>query len=130
MNDLQKEFSNIFESVNDGIQRYRTGYPRFSIDENDQNVIVKVFLPGYKSADIDVQVVSDFLTIAAKREPMQLEDGEKLIHNERMAGAFEETFNLPAKVDCEKVEAKYRNGILHITLPKHQDETVKAIKIV
>ena len=130
VNDLHKEFSTIFDTVNDNIQRYRTGYPRFSLDESSDEITVKVFLPGYQLEDIDVQVVSDFLTIAARRELEEISGDEKVIHKERASGSFEETFNLPAKVKCDEVNAKYVNGILCITLPKLAEEKATSIKIV
>lgn len=129
VNGLQKELSSLFEDFTENINRYRADFPRLSIEDKDNQVIVKVSLPGYVAKEINLEVVSDFLTIRAERTVPALKEGEKHLHQERTFGKFEESIRLPGKVKTAKVTAKYTHGILEVVLPKEETEKPRAIKV-
>ncbi len=130
VNDLQREFWNLFEDLGDSVNRYRPGYPRLTIDEDDKTVKVSVALPGYNKDQIDVEVLGDFLTVSAERLEPDLEEEERYLHRERSFGKFQESIKLPAQVQSAKSNAKYINGILEITLPKADSEKPRSIKVI
>jgi HSP20 family protein len=129
VNGLQKELLGLFDDFNENLNRYRAGYPQMTIEDGAKELIVRMSLPGYEAKDMDIEVVSDFLTIRAERTSPPLKNGEKFLHRERSFGKIEESIKLPSKVKSGKAVAKYINGILIITLPKEEVEKPHIIKI-
>ena len=129
VNGLQKELLGLFDDFNENLNRYRAGYPQMTIEDGEKDLIVRMSLPGYESNDMDLEVVSDFLTIRAERIRPELKKDEKFLHRERSFGKIEESIKLPSKVKSGKVNAKYVDGVLVITLPKEDVEKPHIVKI-
>jgi len=129
VNGLQKELLGLFDDFNENLNRYRAGYPQMTVEDGEKELTVKMSLPGYDSKDMDIEVVSDFLTIRAERKSPELKQDEKFLHRERSFGKIEESIKLPSKVKSGKVNAKYINGVLAITLPKEEAEKPHVVKI-
>src|SRR5229473_2991463 len=83
----------------------------FEMEEKDGKVMVRAELPGFEAKELDVHVAGNLLTIVAehKEEPPKKE-GEKPI--EHRYGRVERTLTLPEGILPEKVETKFRNGVL------------------
>ena len=76
-------------------------------------------MPGIESKDIDLSVTNDVLTIKGERKQ---EKEEKFNRKEFSYMSFQRTFTIPENlVSGDKIQAKYENGILHITLPKKEE---------
>ena len=92
---------------------------KLDLTEDDKAYKVKAELPGVKKDDIDVEVEGNQVSIAAevKRESEQKE-GEKVVHSERYYGKQFRSFTLPRDIAAGKVEAKFADGVLELTLPK------------
>jgi len=90
-------------------------------DETDAHVTVAMDAPGFDPGDFDVQVSGDTLRVTAERK------GEKV--SGRFERRFQRSVALPAAVDPDKVEAKYRNGVLELTLPKTEQAKWKRIAV-
>lgn len=126
---LHEELADLFRGFDEGLNRYRTSYPQLVTEEKDKEISVKVLLPGYSKDDLEVEAVSDFLTIRAERKPEELPEGAKYVHRERDFGKYEETLKMPAKVKSGEVTATFKDGVLEITLPKEDSETPRSIKV-
>ena len=97
----------------------------------DENKIEFAFeLPGMKAENLEVMAKHDTLTIKGKREEETVPDGAMFLRQERGAGYFSRSFALPFKVDSEKVEARYLNGIFKVTLPKSTDVMPNKISFI
>jgi HSP20 family protein len=129
INGIQKELLGLFDDFNENLSRYRAGYPQIIMEDSEKELTVKMALPGYVAKDMDIEVVSDFLTVRAERICPELKSNEKFLHRERAFGKVEESIKLPVKVKSAKVSANYVNGILSITLPKDEAEKPRSIKI-
>jgi HSP20 family protein len=92
------------------------------LDETDNEVVARVDAPGFEPGDFDIQVSGDTLKITAERKA---EKGDKRTYERR----FQRYVTLPAAVDADKVEAKYRNGVLELTLPKTEQARWKRIPV-
>ena len=107
--------------------------PRMKVDVAEKNGAYKVTaeLPGVRKEDIDVSIDAAQVTITAevKREKEAQGPDERTLHTERVFGKVTRTFTLPQELDEAKVEAKYRDGILELTLPKKQAAPRKQIAI-
>ena len=106
--------------------------PRMKVDvaENNGAYTVTAELPGVKKEDIQVTIDGDELTLAAevKREREVTRD-ERVLHTERTFGKVSRSFSLPQEVDEAKAEAKFRDGVLELTLPKKAAAQRKQISI-
>ena len=93
------------------------------------NFHIHVDLPGLKRDGIDVTVDGNTLTISGekKRENETKEDG--YYRAERYYGKFSRSIDLPSTVDATKIEAKYKDGVLEVALPKSETARPKRIKI-
>lgn len=94
---------------------------KVDVEEADDCYTVKADVPGVAKDDIRVEVEGNTVSIAAevRREKMEEKEG-KVIRSERYTGAMTRAFTLPVEVDVSKAEAKYAEGVLTLTLPKHK----------
>ena len=95
--------------------------PRMKVDvaEKNNSYVVTAELPGVKKEDIQVTIDGSQVTLSAevKREREASEE-ERVLHSERMYGKVTRSFTLPQEVDESKSEAKFRDGVLELTLTK------------
>jgi HSP20 family protein len=108
------------------------GALRMKVDVVESNgaYIVTAEVPGVKKEDIQVSIDGADVTLAAelKRERDVSKD-ERVLHAERGFGKLARSFTLPQEVDETKAEAKYRDGVLELTLPKKAAAARKTIAI-
>jgi HSP20 family protein len=103
--------------------------PSVDIFENDNDVVVKVELPGMDPKAIDVRLENNVLMLKGERR-FEKETKEENYHRvEREYGTFSRAFSLPTAVKEDKVIAEYKDGILKIVLPKKEEAKPKAIKV-
>ncbi|MGQ0651719.1 MAG: Hsp20/alpha crystallin family protein [Betaproteobacteria bacterium] len=106
--------------------------PRMKVDVAEKNgaYLVTAELAGVRKEDIHVTVDGAQVTLEAevKREKEAAQDERKL-HAERVFGKVTRSFTLPQELDEAKVEAKYRDGVLELTLPKKAAAQRKHITI-
>jgi HSP20 family protein len=92
---------------------------RVDVEENDQAYILRAEIPGARKEDIVVNIDANTVTIRADVvEERSDQQGRNMIRSERMFGEEVRSFTFPQEVDESKVEARYENGILILTLPK------------
>ena len=96
--------------------------PSIDVSETEKIITIKADLPGVEQKDIDVTLVGDQLTIKGEKKTeseQKADDKGCTFHRiERSYGAFQRTMTLPFDVDPTKVDAKFRDGVLTVILPK------------
>ena len=106
--------------------------PRAKVDVAEKNgaYVVTAELPGVKKEDIHVSIDGAQVTLEAevKREKEATKD-ERVLHSERVYGKVSRSFTLPQEVDEAQAEAKFRDGVLELTLPKKAAAQRKQISI-
>ena len=106
--------------------------PRLKVDVAEKNGAYTVVaeLPGVKKEDIQVTIDGAEVTLAAeiKREK-EVADDERVLHTERTFGKVTRSFTLPQEVDEARAEAKFRDGVLELTLPKKAAAARKQVTI-
>jgi HSP20 family protein len=104
--------------------------PAVDVTENDTAYQVKAELPGIRKENIDVTVDDGVLTIKAERNDNkeQTENGQ-LIRRERSTGKFVRSLRLGGNVSEETITAEYRDGVLHITLPKAKEVQPRKVEV-
>ena len=106
--------------------------PRVKVDVTERNgaYLVTADLPGVKKEDIHVDIDGAQVTLTAevKREK-EVAEGERVLHTERSYGKVSRSFALPQELDEAKAEARFKDGVLELTLPKKAAAARKAITI-
>jgi len=91
---------------------------RIDVSENAQGYTVKADIPGVKKEDINVRVEGNIVQIDAEsRSEKETKEGDKVLRSERHYGTISRSFSLGQDVDASKVQAKYADGVLNLTLP-------------
>ena len=103
----------------------------FALDvyENDDALVVKAALPGVRPDEVDISVVGDVLTVKGETKSEDETKDGNYHRRELRYGAFARSVPLPTRVNHEKAEATFENGILTVTLPKAEEVKPKSIKI-
>jgi HSP20 family protein len=106
--------------------------PRMKVDIAEKNgaYLVSAELPGVKKEDIQISIDGAQVTLAAevKREK-EASQNERILHTERVYGKLTRSFSLPQDIDDSKAEARFRDGVLELTLPKKAVTQRKQISI-
>ena len=110
----------------------RDALPRVKVDVAEKNGAYKVTaeLPGVKKDDINVAIDGAQVTLTAEvKQEKEAAQDERVLHTERVFGKVTRSFTLPQELDEAKAEAKFRDGVLELTLPKKAAEKRKPIPI-
>jgi HSP20 family protein len=106
--------------------------PRVKVDVAEKNGAYKVTaeLPGVRKDDIHVSIDGPQVTLEAEiKQEKEASRDERVLHTERVFGKVTRTFTLPQELDEAKAEAKFRDGVLELTLPKKAAAPRKQISI-
>ena len=123
-NQLRTEVDRIFDSFPFRLPKIRfsafAAAPALDMTETDQAYKVKAELPGMDPDDVEVTFENGVLRIAGekKEEREESERGYRL--SERSYGSFERLIELPSAAEGDKIDARFRNGLLTITVPKNE----------
>ena len=104
--------------------------PAVNVRENQNEFIIEVAAPGMKKDDFKLDFDNGRLTISSElSEETKNEGGEKFTRREYYYRSFQRSFTVPQNVvDSDKIQAKYTDGILNITLPKREEVKPKPAK--
>jgi len=97
--------------------------------EEDDTYFVKMALPGVNKDDVEIDIVNDSVTIKGHTKKEKDESSKKKYYCQTLETSFEQTFNLPGKIDADKAEASYKDGILTLKLPKSEETKPKKIEV-
>ncbi|MEX2493673.1 MAG: Hsp20/alpha crystallin family protein [Nitrospirales bacterium] len=104
-------------------------YPFLNVTQDQDNFYIRSEVPGMTLDELDVSVTGRNVTVSGERK-IPSEDQQVRYHRqEREAGKFRRQFNLPTDVENDKVEARYRHGMLMIVLPKAESAKPRKISI-
>lgn len=107
--------------------------PAVNISEDEDTFEVEVAAPGLKKEDFNINLENNLLTISGEhKDEKEEKEGKKISRREFNYTSFTRSFNLPDTVEGEKIEAKYEDGVLRLTLPKKEEakkQPPKQIKI-
>ncbi len=126
ISDFVSQFFNneLANRMEDGFNVLR---PKANIKENEKSYEIEMQVPGFDKKDFAIEVEDNTLKVSAKVEDKKEEKDKKgqIIHEEYISKSIERNFQLSNIVDSSKIAAKYKNGILHINVPKKEDAVVK-----
>ena len=99
------------------------------ITEDDKEYLIKAELPDMKKEDVQLTVENEALAMSGERTFEKEEQGKKYHRTERAYGSFVRSFSVPEDADGNTVSADYKDGMLHVHLPKSQKAKPKANEI-
>lgn len=103
--------------------------PAVDIKEEENRFLITADLPGVDPKDIEITMDEGVLTLKGERQSEVREEKEGYKRVERVSGAFYRRFSLPDTADAERIEATGKNGVLEITLPKHEKLQPRKIEV-
>ncbi len=110
--------------------RSARSYPLINLTEDENGLMLEALAPGIDPENLSVAIQGNTLTIAGEKKAVHPDVKVEAFHrNERAAGRFVRNIELPVPIDAEKISADYRQGILHITLPKSVEAKPKRIEV-
>lgn len=135
MDKLHKEINRLFDfgypgttgadaSLLDGVWA-----PAVDVVEKKDSIVVKADLPGLAKEDINVSIENNILTISGEKKLEQENKEGDVVRMERYYGSFNRAFTLPSTVDPGKVNARFENGVLELTLTKKEEAKPRQIRI-
>lgn len=135
---LQREMNSLFDNFFRGFEvaphRFAAGgmevfSPSVDVKENEKEFIIKAELPGVEEKDIDVTVTNDSVTIKGEKKEEKEDKDKNYYYMERSYGSFCRVIPLDAEIESGKAEARFKNGILDIKIPKDQSAKAKGTKV-
>jgi HSP20 family molecular chaperone IbpA len=109
----------VLEAMNHGIE----------LDERGDELIARAVLPGLRKSDFKVEVTDERLVIRGSKSRSSKNRVGDILGYQESSAAFAQAVALPCKIDRDHVKAKYKNGVLTVTLPKSDSAKSKRIKI-
>jgi HSP20 family protein len=103
--------------------------PQSEVFETDDQIAIKVEVPGLSEEDFEITLNNHILTVRGER---RLENGfkqENLAWTERPYGTFTRSFNLPSTLDVNAINATYTNGVLQVVIAKNEAAKPKQIPV-
>lgn len=122
------------ETIHDRIQRYFDDFsnfgfsfadnfnPRIDISEDENSINVIAEIPGVKKENLKITLQDNILTIEGEKKKEEEQKEKNYFRSERVFGSFKRSFTLPAEVDSEKIDAKFENGSLAISIKKMEQK--------
>ncbi len=131
LNRFRTEMDRLFEPWGDRREspNARSTFPPLNLWESDDSLFVEAELPGFELDDLEITVTGgNQLHLQGERKAPTVEGG-KWHRRERGFGKFNRTIELAGDVDCDKVSAEFKNGVLLVTLPKREEVKPRRIEV-
>ncbi|MDF5710475.1 MAG: Hsp20/alpha crystallin family protein [Nostoc sp. S4] len=129
---LQRQMNRLFDRLipDDGGERTGlTFIPAAEIEETDDAIKLRLEVPGLESKDINIEATPESISITGERRTETRTEENGVTRSEFRYGKFHRVIPLPSQVKNDKVQAEYKNGVLHLTLPKAESEKRRAVKV-
>ncbi|MGF1489861.1 MAG: Hsp20/alpha crystallin family protein [Prochloraceae cyanobacterium] len=133
MTALERELNRIFDDliIPENWENFSSSakVPAAELTETEDNLHLKIEIPGMDAKDLDLQVMVDRVAISGERKQEKSSAEQGKTRSEFRYGKFERVIALPVKIQNTKVTAEYKDGILNLTLPKSDREKNKVVKV-
>lgn len=129
---LQRQMNRLFDELMPTRDEAKNGIsfmPPVEMDDTPEAIYLKLEVPGMDAKDLDVQVSPDAVSITGERKSETQTEEKGVTRTEFHYGKFERVIPLASRVQNDKVQAEYKDGILKLTLPKAEEEKNKVVKV-
>ncbi|HEY9600792.1 MAG TPA: Hsp20/alpha crystallin family protein [Allocoleopsis sp.] len=133
IDSLQREMNHLFDTLTrppaNGENFGATFMPAAEMHESPEAIHLRLEVPGMKAEDLDVQVTAESVSISGERQEETKTEEKGVTRTEFRYGRFQRVIPLSTRIQNDKVQAEYKNGILSLTLPKAEVEKTKVVKV-
>lgn len=132
MRSLFDDFFDVVETPGRGRRSWFEGAmwePAIDLIDQKDKLVAKVELPGVDKKDVKISLTENNLTIQGEIKKEEETKKENYYYRERAYGNYARTISLPTEIDKDKISAKFKNGILEVTMPKKPEVQPKEISI-
>jgi len=132
LNDLNRYFDSFFvDSILSPEEKVLYYSPAVDIQENENNYVMKMELPGFNENNIEVNVEGPYLSIVSRLEKDKEKNNEdgKFILRERGNTTFNRSFQLPGNADPQAISADFKDGVLSLSIRKRAESERRIIEI-
>lgn len=132
MNMLQRQLNHLFDEAVVPAKSWEaslTKVPAAEIVETAEAIQLRLEVPGMEAKNLDVQVTENAVSISGVRQSETKTEEKGTTRSEFHYGKFRRVLPLPARIQNTNVTAEYKDGILHLTLPKIEAEKNKVVKV-
>jgi len=129
-NELHEDSPNSPDDNNDWMEEENEeGQLMVDVYQTDDDIVIQAMVAGVEASDLNISITREMVTIAGTRKAAQGPSDESYFYKELYWGAFSRTILLPQEIEPDEAEAKEKNGLLTLTLPKIDKEKVQRIKV-
>jgi HSP20 family protein len=125
--ELRRELDRLFGSF-DAQSSYVPGPGNVTFEDDGSNFVLRADVPGLSESDIEINLAGNTLTLRGERK-LEVPEGHSVHRRERSAVRFAKSYELPARVDADKVNATLKHGVLTLTLPKAAEAQPRQISV-
>ena len=133
IDDLQREMNRLFDGALQPSNRENgvglSFSPAAEMEETEEGYHLKVEVPGMEPGDINIEVTVEAVAISGERKTERKSEKNGMTRTEFRYGKFQRVIPLPGRINNQNVAADYKNGVLHLTLPKAEEEKNKVVKV-
>ncbi|MFC1751713.1 Hsp20/alpha crystallin family protein [Patescibacteria group bacterium] len=129
--DIEKteEENDMIDEMEEQIEEVGEGHLTIDMFHTPTEVIIRSMVAGVKPEDLDISISKDMVTLRGVRKKAREIEDENYYYQELYWGGFTRSVLLPHEVDTENAEAKIKNGLLVITLPKIEKKKTQKLKV-
>ena len=106
-----------------------TMFPRLDVSETNDDLKVRLLVPGLSREDVKISLHQDVLSISGVKQAPEVPEGARVVRNERSSGQFQRTVRLPKPVDEDRVTAHMEDGVLTLFLPVQEEAKPREIEV-
>ena len=121
---VESQFPEVVKSV--GVKPYQgSAYPKVNVYEYDDKVGIVAEIPGLDKKQLNVEVEEGILTISGEKHNTFEDDGAKVLRRELKQSSFKRSFELGEQLDGDNIDARFKDGVLTVSIPKIEPEKPK-----
>ena len=131
--EVQREMNRLFDEVmtpsnrRDGVEAAFA--PAIELEETPDSYQLRLEVPGMEPDDINIEATAEAVSISGERKVQTKTEDNGVTRSEFRYGRFQRVIPLPGRITNQQVSAEYKDGVLHLTLPKAEEEKNKVVKV-
>lgn len=125
--DTEQDLSD--EQQGNASDEEQEGQLTVDVFQDDESIILQSTVAGVSPDDLDVSITNDMVTVRGERRRQYNIDAEDYFYQECYWGTFSRSIILPIEIDADRAEAKIKNGILTIRIPKANAAVTRKLKV-
>lgn len=128
--ETEQDYSDeVMDDEGEDAMEEQEGQLTVDVFQDDQSIIIQSTIAGVSPDDLDVSITNDMVTVRGERRKSFNVDPEDYFYQECYWGTFSRSIILPIEIDADRAEAKIKNGILTIRIPKANTAVTRKLKV-